>query len=151
MTDRGAAVTKQRVWRKCLHLPAPERRLLLEAFLLTLLVRGGLGLLGYRRLQALLAPLARPRRSPPLSLDRVSWAVLAVNARLPGSGTCLAQAMAAQILAGREGHPSQLRFGVARDPGAPLQAHAWLESRGEVVVGGAGLRHFTPLEDSRHP
>ena len=54
--------------------------------------------------------------------------------------------MAGQVLLGRQGEPSELRLGVAKDDWGALQAHAWLESNGAVVVGGElDLGEFTPL------
>ena len=54
--------------------------------------------------------------------------------------------MAGQVLLGRQGEPSVVRLGVAKDDRGLLQAHAWLESNGVVVIGGeVELGQFTPL------
>jgi hypothetical protein len=66
--------------------------------------------------------------------------------RFVPAATCLAQALAAQVLLGRDGYESTLRIGVARGERRNFQAHAWLECQGMVVVGAVDtLPHFTPL------
>lgn len=73
---------------------------------------------------------------------------------LPGS-TCLARALAAELLLRTGGHPARLTIGVAATqpmPGAtagtralPLDAHAWVESGGVVVAGEGELNQYTAL------
>jgi hypothetical protein len=65
--------------------------------------------------------------------------------RPPGVKSCLNQALAAQVLLGRRGHPSLVHIGVARGERGQFQAHAWVESGGQVVIGGPGYERFTPL------
>lgn len=73
----------------------------------------------------------------------IGWAVATAARRIPAA-TCLTQALAAQYLLRRRGLEADLRIGVARAAGEPLEAHAWVESRGQVVVGGVA-RPYTPL------
>ena len=54
---------------------------------------------------------------------------------LPGRYTCLPQALAGYIVCTRHGYAPELRVGVARGPQAELQAHAWLEFDGKVILG----------------
>jgi Transglutaminase-like superfamily len=72
-----------------------------------------------------------------------------VSAFVPGA-SCLTQALATRVLLADEGHSSTLRLGMARIEGR-LQAHAWLESGGAVVVGGAGHEQFAPFEAAPSP
>jgi hypothetical protein len=65
--------------------------------------------------------------------------------RTPGLKTCLAQALAAQVLLTRRGYPALLRIGVAKGERQQLQAHAWVESEGKIVIGGSELERYTPL------
>jgi hypothetical protein len=135
-------------WRRYRTLEPAERRLLREAGMLLALVRVGLVLLPYARLQRLLGRYAGKRQRPGVgspastssdeTLRKVSWAVGVFSRRTPGPTTCLAQALTAHALLGRHGCPSRLRIGVReRGPEArgPLRAHAWVESGGVVVVG----------------
>jgi hypothetical protein len=48
---------------------------------------------------------------------------------------------------GRRGRPAAVRFGVQREGGGSIEAHAWLECEGEVLVGGEGLEVFRELRD----
>ncbi len=81
------------------------------------------------------------------------------------AATCLTQALTAQTVLSRRGHDSRLRIGVAKDTQGNLEAHAWVECDGTVVVGEsedmAGLAVMPPLdlngsrsqtakEDARH-
>jgi len=66
---------------------------------------------------------------------RMLRAVAAVNRRLFPDRPCLTQALAARYLLSRGGVPTVLQIGVARD-GSELQAHAWLEREGVVIIGG---------------
>jgi hypothetical protein len=136
--------------RRFLALPAPERGLLLRAAILLALIRLGLWLLPFRTLRRLLARLAqvpaRGRGSGSIPPERIVWAVSVASRIVPGTGTCLVRALAAQVLLVRRGHPSRLRLGVARNEKGRLEAHAWLESQGTIVIGGEeSPSRFAPL------
>lgn len=127
-----------------LALSPGEWRLLARAFSLTLLVRGSLWVVPFRVLRRLLLPRRSP--TPPTApLDRIVWAVAASARRVPDA-TCLTQALVAETLLRRAGHDATLHLGVARPAqGAGLEAHAWVESGGAVVVGDGELDRFTRL------
>jgi hypothetical protein len=64
---------------------------------------------------------------------------------VPGA-TCLSQALAAQTLFLRQGYPAELHIGVAKNETGQLEAHAWVESEGQVVIGDLqNLSRYTPL------
>lgn len=127
-----------------------ELRLLAHAFALTLVVRAALAVLPFRLLRRALrsAPRTAVRAAP--SVARIAWAVDASGRRVPGA-RCLTRALVAERLLHRAGHAARLRVGVAA-PGAEgsLDAHAWVEVAGEVVVGGGALERFTPLPLPAH-
>ena len=78
-------------------------------------------------------------------MEQVVWAVTVASQYVPAA-TCLTQALAAQVLLSRLGHPASLRIGVSRDEAGEFQAHAWVECQGRVVIGGVqALSRFTPL------
>ena len=52
---------------------------------------------------------------------------------------CLTQAIVVQRLLRRKGYLSDLRIGVRKGHEQPLEAHAWVEYRGVVVIGARGL------------
>jgi hypothetical protein len=138
--------------RRFLRLPAVERWLLLKAALLLGLLRLGLWLLPFPTLRRLVgaftARFRRVRDAEPISKAKAVWAVeTAARYGFP-SATCLTQALAVQVLLARRGYPALLHIGVARGE-KELKAHAWVESEGEVVIGGFELERYTPLTTLR--
>ena len=53
------------------------------------------------------------------------------------AATCLTQALVTKLWLARTGHHATVRIGVARSDGGELQAHAWVENSGTVVIGGS--------------
>ncbi|MGH9900718.1 MAG: lasso peptide biosynthesis B2 protein, partial [Pyrinomonadaceae bacterium] len=73
------------------------------------------------------------------------WAVNTSARYVPGA-TCLPRALATKVLLARSGHRASLCFGVAKDAGGRLEAHAWVESQGRIVVGALkDLSRYTRL------
>lgn len=137
--------------RKYICLPPADRRLLVSATLVLGLVGAALKLVSFKKLLHLTDQFSgRPSRrqgpTPPSS-QRITWAVSAVGRRIPLLSRCLIQAIATKILLARWGYPVLLRIGVARDENGRLEAHAWVESQGEVVMGAPAAGHFIPLPD----
>lgn len=122
--------------RRLSALSTEDRRLLLQAVAVVGVVRLGLWVLPFRTLRRLLT-VERPEseRLDPAMGERIGWAVTSAARRIPAA-TCLTQALAAQYLLQRRGIAAELRIGVAREAGKSLQAHAWVESGGRIVVGG---------------
>lgn len=84
-------------------------------------------------------------------LSRVARCVGAASRFVP-KATCLTQAMVAMLLLNNRGQCVQLRIGVALDDGGVLEAHAWVESGGRVVIGRLGdLSRYSvmPLAESK--
>jgi hypothetical protein len=80
------------------------------------------------------------------SAEKVVWAVTASSRYVPAA-TCLTQAFATQVLLSRRGLAARLRIGVVKGKDGRLQAHAWVESNGVVVIGGSGpdVERYKPL------
>jgi hypothetical protein len=139
--------------RRLMHLPAAERWLLVRAVLLLWTMRVGLWLLPFQTLRQLLAEFTvRAMRAPVserLSKAKVVRTVETAARFTPLASTCLTQALAAQVLLARRGYPALLRIGVLRDGKGRLQAHAWVESEDEVVIGEYDLKRYTPLATLR--
>jgi hypothetical protein len=132
-------------FRKFLRLPPEERRLVATAASLMAALRLGLWLLPLSWLIVLTRWNGRRRRRPSRGdPGRISWAVLVVSRYIPGA-TCLVQALTAQTLMASAGFPATLHIGVAKGMGERFEAHAWVECRGTVVVGGSGIARYTPL------
>src|SRR5215204_7819819 len=132
-----------------LRLPGSDRRLFVKVTLLLEAISLGMWLFSFPTLRRLLARFSHartgPRRTQALPVDKVIWAVETASRHLPGGKTCLAQALAAQTLLVRDGHPATLRIGVVKGEEKQFQAHAWVESRGEAVIGGHELERYTQL------
>lgn len=84
-------------------------------------------------------------RVPSAPMLSVIWAIDAVSRRVPGA-SCLTQAVAAQLLLHRQGYDSKLCLGVGGTNGR-FTAHAWVERRGRVLIGGEGASGLTRLPD----
>ncbi len=126
-----------------------EQGLVLSAAGLLLAVRCGLWLLPFAKVQRLLERLTRHRAErgvkgrPPA--ERTAWAVKVVARILPGMN-CLVVALVCQALLQRYGHSSRLHLGVCLANHSRLEAHAWVESRGKILVGDTGdLTRYTRL------
>jgi len=132
--------------RSFLRLSSSERSLLFKAALLLGGIGLGVKLLPFRTLRRLVDLLRSPAEEPAtvewFSVEKIAWAVELASRYVPA--TCLSRALAAQVLLTRRGHPALLHFGVAKEAGQ-FSAHAWLESEGQVVVGGHELERYTPL------
>jgi hypothetical protein len=138
--------------RKFLALPMADQWLLARCVVLVALIRLGLNTLTLAAVQQRLKPWMSPdgRRQqrtneiPSAEMDRLMWAIRQASRCVPAA-TCLTQALAAQVMLGREGCPTQLRLGVTREAGE-FQAHAWVECGGRVIIGDHGsLAKFTTL------
>ena len=127
-------------------LTPESRRLLLEAGVAVPLVRVGLWILNFRRLEALLTNLNErlptTLSADPWTVERVAWAVKACSAYVPAA-SCLTQALAAQMLLTRRGYPTRLHLGFIKKDHHPLEGHAWLECEGQIVTGNGDLSRFS--------
>lgn len=82
---------------------------------------------------------------------RIGWAVRALGRRLPWMSQCLVQAVAATWMLQRRRIPSTLYFGLAKDTGGELQAHAWVRSGTQVLTGAKGRHAFTVVATFAEP
>jgi hypothetical protein len=131
------------------RLPSRYRHLFVTSLLLLGMVRLGLWLLPFQTFRRLLAQLTQARAAlqegDHAAIQQVVWAVTMASQYVPAA-TCLTQALTTQVLLSRRGHPASLRIGVARGDAGGLQAHAWVECQGKIVIGGAqALSRFTPF------
>jgi Transglutaminase-like superfamily len=131
------------------RLPLRYKHLLVKSIVLLGLVRVGLWLLRFQTLRRLLAYTTRghaeAKGGDQASINQVARAVTVASRYVPAA-TCLTQALAAQILLSRRGHPASLRIGVGRSEAGEFQAHAWVECQGKIVIGGAqALSRYTPF------
>ena len=127
-----------------------QQRLLLSAFFWLTVTKLGLSLCSFPSLQRGLSRCARARRhvEPPVSVLEIIWAVTTAARHFPAACACLPQALAAQVMLGRRNLRSEFKIGVAKGKPGQLEAHAWLEYAGSVVLGGSDISRYTLLKNS---
>jgi len=135
--------------RKFTSLPRNDRELLARTALLLWLVRLGLWLLPYEKVSHLLfraSGAAAPEVVESINLEQVVRGVKAMSRYVPAT-TCLTKALVTVVLLRRAGQEASMRIGVARSRFGSLEAHAWVESHGKVVIGGshADISRYTVL------
>jgi hypothetical protein len=81
--------------------------------------------------------------APASSVAFASRAIAALGARRPFLSTCLEQSLALVMLLTAMRIPSRLVIGVSRRE--TLNAHAWVEHNGSVVLGAAHVNGLEPL------
>jgi len=137
-----------RALRRFGALPKGERSLLLEAALLVPLVHALQSTLPFRRWRALLTPkgVAKQAAHAASTPAQIAHAVLRAQRGVPGVYRCLPAAYAGHLLLHRYGYPSIIHVGVGRDPQGALEAHAWVECEGTILIGDLpDLGRFVPL------
>ena len=133
------------------RIPRPDRwslrewRLFATAVGAVATARVVLWSLSFARIRTRLeAPLPdRPKSADAPSAREIARAVDRARRVVPRA-SCLVQAMAAKALLDRAGVSSAVWIGVSREGGA-FDAHAWVESGGEVVLGHRVGRHYVPV------
>ena len=134
----------RRLSRRLFQLSRSEFLLLPESLILVVAVRAGLCMWPYDRVRRYLSRESRVSKNKPSPTEIVRL-ISAVDRRLPG-GSCLTRALAVETLLRRHGYDACLRIGVSKNAPSDLQAHAWVESNGEVVIGGDEVDGLTPLQ-----
>jgi len=136
--------------RRFLRLPAGDRKILIKAGMLLWAVRLGLWILPFQRLRDLLRkenrkPIAEATAEL-ASIQKIARSVKRMSRYVPAA-TCLTQALVTITMLEEAGLPAFLRIGVARSEAGKIEAHAWVESLGKVIIGGThvDLKRFTVL------
>lgn len=135
--------------KKFLRLSAADKVLFLQSTIVVAFSTFGLRIFPWLRLQNMLLSLARKQShridSNRPALNQIKWAVSAAGHSIP-KATCLPQALTSQYLLVKNGYPAELQIGVARDKDGKLEAHAWVVSENQTVLGEVGeLDRFIPL------
>lgn len=125
-----------------------DRKLILDTILLLGAIRLGLRFLPFQTLQNKLETASHlfPKTKEHLSVGKIVWVINASSRYMPGGVKCLARALTAQVLMKQHGHTNELRIGVAKGETGELEAHAWIEHRGRVVIGDlSDLQRYVPM------
>jgi hypothetical protein len=134
---------------KFFALAPSDRALVLRTLLPMLAMRAATWTLPFARVSRIADAMSRPvrgdvaQRRP--SPDRIAWAVATASRVVPRGGNCLVRALATGIVLRRYGYPSELKIGVMKPVGGRFEAHAWLESGGNVVIGDFQLDQYVRL------
>jgi Transglutaminase-like superfamily len=85
------------------------------------------------------------RQGPPADearyTARIVQLVKGVGRRVLGTKPCLPQALVTQWFLGRNQIDAELKLGVTRGKTGEFMAHAWIESDGDIVIGGRMSRY----------
>lgn len=69
-------------------------------------------------------------------LGDARWSVVAAAGAVPWRAVCLQQGLALQWMLRRRGIDAVLHYGLAKEKGAKLEAHAWVSVGDNLVIGG---------------
>lgn len=121
---------------------------LASAVLLVGMTRLALAVVPFRHVARLSEWLARgPAWLPRQHAARVGHRIVRVARWVPAA-SCLTQALAARVLLAWHGHAATVCYGVRAGTPA-LEAHAWVEHDGRVVLGGPDVAGFVRLESAQ--
>ena len=131
------------------RLTPGERRLFVEAAIVSGFVWFGLRTISFASLRRALDAFGRRRAGPKdVSLATITWAVEAVSRRIPGGRTCLVEALTADVMLRRRGCTPMLHLGVRKEGEGrpPIAGHAWVVCDDRIVVGRiADLDEYAPM------
>ena len=134
---------------KFFALSRSDRALVLRAVAPLIAMRAAMWTLTFARVSCIADAMSRPMRILAAggrpSPDRIAWAVRVASRVVPDGSNCLVRALATGIMLKRYDYPSELKIGVMKPVGGRLEAHAWLESGGIVVIGDFQLDRYVPL------
>ncbi len=134
---------------KFLHLSLRDKSLLVQSVFLLMTIRLGLSLILFKKILKFINrenhKYSGVNNKDRITLDRIVWAVEVGSRYIPRT-TCLNKALTAQILLAKYGYQSSLHIGVAKNGDKKLDAHAWVESQGDILIGNLkDLSKFAPL------
>lgn len=133
------------------QLSYQDKRLYCVTWALLNAVRLGLWGMNFKALQSQLNHLSKKNQTPSLSsTDLFSKLVRVINVSCrysPGQAKCLARALTFKVLITWYGYTGDLYIGVAKPNQGGLDAHAWVEYQGRVVIGQLpDLSRYWPLK-----
>jgi len=128
-----------RMLQKALRLPFHRKVLFLQVALQLMFIHAGLRLLSFSTVYRFLKRFHRAPLHPdhdPAAGETICWAVNRAGWMLFADHGCLTQALLGETLLIRKGIPARLLIGVHKPSADAMLAHAWVESGGQIVIGG---------------
>lgn len=137
-------------WYEPPKLNRGGKKLFLQAYISISLIRLGLYILPFHRLQYLIFKAERLKfvsmMIPDATVRAIALSVERSARYSMGNPMCLAKALTTVVLMSIYGFPYQINIGVAKDESNNLEAHAWVESDGKIVVGYLpDLSRYVPM------
>jgi hypothetical protein len=88
----------------------------------------------------------QPQQKDFMENKRIVRSVMRMSRYVPVA-TCLTKALAAKVLLEQAGQSAELQIGVAKSESGKIEAHAWVECQGKIILGGthAEVSRFTRL------
>jgi hypothetical protein len=123
------------MFRRFANLPTARRRLLPVALSVLTAVRLLLLLIPFRFVRRAIARARVPIAFSSVRVADVAWAIEIAALGSRAVNTCLAEALAADVLLRSAGVAGQLRFAAGRHLSGRFSAHAWLELPDGSIVG----------------
>lgn len=125
---------------KLLKLPNQEKWLLGQTCIVLGASRLGLRCLSFHTLHHLIDKLSnrliQANGTRELTPEQIISAVETSTYYMPGQPQCLSRAITTKIILAVYGYHCNLKLGVMKTPMSSLEAHAWIEYEGNVVIGG---------------
>ncbi|MEO1671802.1 MAG: lasso peptide biosynthesis B2 protein [Cyanobacteria bacterium J06631_2] len=115
-----------------------DKAIVTKATVLLIFIRLGLKFVSLKTLRQQLAKVSLfSAPDKPLSVYKIIWSITTASSYMP-QVKCLARGLAAQTLLQQQGYTPILRIGVTKGANQMFAAHAWVECKGKVVMGGIG-------------
>jgi len=133
--------------KKFLSLERYDQRILLEALALLIWARLLLWIVPFPALHRRLSHRRVRKIAPPKDPQYYMNSIERAARYVPGA-SCLTQSLAARWLLAHSGHDATLRFGARRNSAGKFEAHAWIESNGQIISRPTPHAEFSPLPSS---
>lgn len=129
------------------------KKLFLQTYLVMSLVRLGMLLLPFKRLQNFVSrsqQLTFLAVAPQeVNVSSIARAVERSGHYQPGKPMCLAKALTTAVIMNMYGFPHQVNIGVAKSELGKIEAHAWVVFQSQVIVGNLpDLSRYIPMSKS---
>ena len=133
---------------KFTNLSPAQRRLAVRAFFLLIVVRFALWVLPFTAVARWVGNLGKKYKlhANGLSPHQLTSLISSAADYVPGA-SCLTQALVSHVVLSLCGYTPLLKIGVAKSVTNQMEAHAWVEWEGKVIIGQLGdLERFTQLQ-----
>jgi len=140
-------------FRKFTKLSSQEKKLFLEAYVTSGMMRAAILTVSFKHLTRSLEHVAKKKELEKLgeedmkTAQMVGQAIMRASSYTPWESACLAQSLTAQKMLQKRGIPGVFYLGAAKDEEnkSKMKAHAWSQCGDTIITGGGGHEEFTVL------